>query len=129
MTNFTREEINLIHKLWIHTCFGKGHMLIDNLVKGYPSHLKGQMKDDVNNLLRKNILVKKPTRHGCAVYSKCRIQINARKGVKETLQPLLKNLIWISSKYGVFYRNYVFKIFKIHCFIGVIKRLTAYTQH
>ena len=59
MTNFTREEINLIHKLWIHTCFGKGHMIIDNLVKGYPSHLKGQMKEDVDKLLRKNILVKK----------------------------------------------------------------------
>ena len=43
-------------------------MLIDNLVKGYPSHLKGQMKDDVDNLVRKNILIQKPTRHGYAVY-------------------------------------------------------------
>jgi len=68
MINFTREEINLIHKLWIHTCFGKGHMLIDNLVKGFPSHLKGQMKDDVDNLVRRNILIKKPIKHGYAVY-------------------------------------------------------------
>jgi len=68
MTSFTREEINLIHKLWIHTCFGKGHMLIDNLVKGFPSHLKGLMKNDIENLVRKNILIKKSTRHGYAVY-------------------------------------------------------------
>jgi hypothetical protein len=68
MGNFSHEEINLIHKLWIHTCFGKGHMLIDNLIKGFPSHLKGQLKDDVDNLIRRNILVKKPTRHGYAVY-------------------------------------------------------------
>ena len=68
MIIFTREEINLIHKLWIHTCFGKGHMLIDNLVKGFPSHLKGQIKDDVDNLIRRNILIKKPTRHGYSVY-------------------------------------------------------------
>lgn len=68
MGNFSHEEINLIHKLWIHTCFGKGHMLIDNLIKGFPSHLKGQLKDDVDNLIQRNILVKKPTRHGYAVY-------------------------------------------------------------
>jgi hypothetical protein len=68
MTSYTREEINLIHKLWIHMCFGKGHMLIDNLLKGFPSHLKGHMKNDIENLVRKNILIKKPTRHGYAVY-------------------------------------------------------------
>jgi len=68
MTSFTREELSLLHKLWIHTCFGKGHMLVDNLVKGFPSHLKGHLKDDVESLVRKNSLVKKPTRHGYAVY-------------------------------------------------------------
>jgi len=88
MTNFTREEINLIHKLWIHTCFGKGHMLIDNLVKGYPSHLKGQMKDDVNNLLRKNILVKKPTRHGYAVYINVEHRLMMERELKKHFNPL-----------------------------------------
>jgi hypothetical protein len=88
MTNFTREEINLIHKLWIHTCFGKGHMLIDNLVKGYPSHLKGQMKEDVDNLVRKNILVKKPTRHGYAVY----INVEHRLMIEQVLKKHFKLL-------------------------------------
>ncbi len=43
-------------------------MLIDTLVGGFPSHIKGQMRGEVDDLIRKNILISKPTKHGFAVY-------------------------------------------------------------
>jgi hypothetical protein len=63
-------------------------MLIDNLVKGYPSHLKGQMKDDVDNLVRKNILVKKPTRHGYAVYINVEHRLMIEHLLRQHFKPL-----------------------------------------
>jgi len=63
-------------------------MLIDNLVKGYPSYLKGKMKDDVDNLLRKNILVKKPTRHGYAVYINVEHRLMIERELKKHFNPL-----------------------------------------
>jgi len=43
-------------------------MLIDNLVRGFPSHLKGNLKKAISGLIRKGLLVEKPTRHGAAVH-------------------------------------------------------------
>lgn len=43
-------------------------MLTDNLVGGFPSHIKGQMQGELDELIKKNIIIKKPSKHGKAVY-------------------------------------------------------------
>jgi len=43
-------------------------MLIDNLVGGFPSHIKGQMQGELDELINNNIVIKKPSKHGKTVY-------------------------------------------------------------
>lgn len=43
-------------------------MLIDNLVGGFPSHIKGQMQGELDELIKKNVVIKKLSKHGKAVY-------------------------------------------------------------
>ena len=61
-------QVDLLFKLWRNRCFGKGHMLIDNLIGGFPSHIKGTMQTELNDLIKNNYIIKKPTKHGHAVY-------------------------------------------------------------
>ena len=48
--------------------FWKGTYAIDNLVGGFPSHIKGQMQVELDELIKKNAVIKKPSKHGRAVY-------------------------------------------------------------
>ena len=57
--NFTDLQVDLLFKLWRNRCFGKGHMLIDNLVGGFPSNIKGQMQVELDELIKKNVVIKK----------------------------------------------------------------------
>ncbi|KAA0004635.1 MAG: hypothetical protein FE039_03010, partial [Thermoplasmata archaeon] len=66
--HFTDNQVGILYKLWRNRCFGKGHMLIDNLLKGFPSHTIKDVKNDLDDLISRNIVVKKPTGHGYAVY-------------------------------------------------------------
>ena len=43
-------------------------MLIDNLLKGFPSHSIREVRDALDDLIHKGVVIKKPTRHGYAVY-------------------------------------------------------------
>ncbi|MDI6639670.1 MAG: hypothetical protein QMD78_02475 [Methanocellales archaeon] len=63
-----KADIQILYKLFRHTRFGRGHMHMDNLTRGFPSHLKGNVKEAVNELIRKGLLVEKSTRHGIAVH-------------------------------------------------------------
>lgn len=65
---FTDYQLGLLYKLWRKRCFGKGHMLIDNLLKGFPSHSIKEIREALDELIHKGIVIKKPTRHGYAVY-------------------------------------------------------------
>ena len=82
MPIFTSRQLDLLFKLWRKKCFGKGHMLIDNLVGGFGKQKKGQMRDEVEELLRKNILILKPTTHGHSVY----INLDYRKIIEKALK-------------------------------------------
>ena len=41
---------------------------VDNVVKGDPSHLIGEMRNEIDDLIKKNIVIKIPHRHGDEVY-------------------------------------------------------------
>jgi hypothetical protein len=68
MVTFTDDELGILYKLWRNRCFGKGHMLIDNVVDGFPTNIQNQISDSIKNLIRKGVLVRKSTKHGQAVY-------------------------------------------------------------
>ena len=68
MVKFTNDELGILYKLWRNRCFGKGHMLIDNLIDGFPTKTQDSITRSVKELTRKGFLVRKPSKHGQAVY-------------------------------------------------------------
>ena len=60
------EEIKgkILHKLTRLGKFKHSHTSVDNLPKGFPSDVKGRVKDLVKELKREEILFSKPTSYG-----------------------------------------------------------------
>jgi hypothetical protein len=52
-------EAKICAKLWRQGKFGAGHIQIDTLVQGLPSHETGAARDAVDQMIREGILVKK----------------------------------------------------------------------
>lgn len=59
MRRLSLVEAKLCAKLWRQGKFGSGHMQIDTLVQGFPSHETGEARDAVDRLVRDRILVRK----------------------------------------------------------------------
>ena len=64
-----KEEIvkSLLRKLLYLGKWGGSHTSIDNLPKGFPKHLRGEIKDIAKELIKKEILISKPTSYGVEV--------------------------------------------------------------
>ena len=65
----TEEEIRktLLRRLLADRIIGGRHTAIENLPKGFPKHLRGQVKDVVKDLFKEGLLLKKPTSYGLQV--------------------------------------------------------------
>lgn len=61
-------KLDILYKLWRNRCFGKGHMLIDNVLKGFPKDRRKEFKDAVDDLIKAGVLRIKKTKYGDAVY-------------------------------------------------------------
>ena len=63
---WTDDEIKgkILHKLTRMGKFEHSHTSIDNLPKGFPSDIKGRVKDLVKELKKEKILLSKPTSYG-----------------------------------------------------------------
>ena len=72
-------------------------MLIDNLLKGFPSHTIKDVKNDLDDLISGNIVVKKPTGHGYAVYINLEYKDVVFKRLKQEYSFLRSNIwsIWM----------------------------------
>ncbi len=46
---------------------GGAHTSFDNLPKGFPGHIRGEVKDVANQLIKENFLISKPTSYGVEV--------------------------------------------------------------
>lgn len=57
----------IVKKLFHHGYIGGRHTDIENLKKGLPSHVKGDIKDAAKELIREEILMPKPTSYGLHV--------------------------------------------------------------
>lgn len=66
MENWTDEEIKgkILHKLTRLGKFKHSHTSIDNLPKGFPSEIRGRVKDMAKELKKEKILFSKPTHYG-----------------------------------------------------------------
>jgi len=69
MVVFTEIQLDILFKLWRNRCFRSSATLqIDNVVKGAPSHLIGEMREGVEALIKKNVVIKIPHKHGDKVF-------------------------------------------------------------
>ncbi len=82
MVNFTNDELALLYKLWRNRCFGKGHMLIDNLIDGFPTNIQDKITEAVKELKSKGFLVRKSSKYGQAIY----INPHMRKQIETELK-------------------------------------------
>ncbi len=57
----------VVKKLFHHGYVGGRHTDIENLKKGLPSHIKGEVKEAVKELIKEDILIPKPTSYGLHV--------------------------------------------------------------
>lgn len=66
---WTDDEIKgkILHKLIRLGKFKHSHTSIDNLPKGFPTDIRGKVKDMIKELLKEEILFKKPTSYGIEV--------------------------------------------------------------
>ena len=66
---WTDNEIKgkILHKLTRLGKFKHSHTSIDNLHKGFPSDLRGRVKESVDELVKEGILFTKPTSYGLEV--------------------------------------------------------------
>jgi hypothetical protein len=82
MGNFTDNELGILYKLWRNRCFGKGHMLIDNLINGFPTNIQDKIADSLKELIRKGFLVRKSSKYGQAVF----INLNMKRQIELELK-------------------------------------------
>ena len=69
MINLSELQVDILFKLWRNRCFRRNATLqVDNVVKSAPSHLIGDMRKALEDLIRKGIVIKIPHRHGEKVY-------------------------------------------------------------
>ncbi|MBI2105665.1 hypothetical protein HYT56_02390 [Candidatus Woesearchaeota archaeon] len=57
----------IVKKLFHHGYIGGRHTDIKNLKKGLPSHIKGDVKEAAQELIKEDILIPKPTSYGLHV--------------------------------------------------------------
>jgi hypothetical protein len=57
----------ILRKLVYLNKWGGAHTSFDNLPKGFPGHIRGEVKDVAKQLIKENFLISKPTSYGVEV--------------------------------------------------------------
>ncbi len=67
--DWTNEEIKgkILHKLARFGKFEHSHTAIEHLQKGFPGHVIGRVKENIQELKKERILLVKPTSYGMQV--------------------------------------------------------------
>jgi len=55
--NYWKVEKNVLKKLYSNQAFSQGHLLYERLTSGIPPHLKGFVKEVLNNLIKKGLVL------------------------------------------------------------------------
>ena len=62
-----QQKAFIVKKLFFHHYIGGKHTAIENLRKGLPGHMKGDIKHAVHALVKEEVLLLKPTSYGLQV--------------------------------------------------------------
>lgn len=73
---------SLLRKLVYLGKWGGSHTSFDNLPKGFPPHLRGEVKDVAKELIKKEFLLSKPTSYGVEVS----LNPNKKKEIEELVR-------------------------------------------
>ena len=57
----------ILRKLYRHRIIGGKHTAIENLTKSLPKHLIGDAKDAIDELIKEELILTKPTSYGLQV--------------------------------------------------------------
>jgi len=60
-------RLKLLQNLYKKKCYGGKHTSVENAIKGIPGHLKGKAKWALDDLVRRNIILAKPTGYGLQI--------------------------------------------------------------
>ncbi len=72
----------VLNKLYAHGCWNKGHLLVERLQSGVPSHLKGEVRYVVGDLIKQDLIrVYGRTKHGLAL----QLNIKRKKDIEELI--------------------------------------------
>ena len=72
----------IVKKLFHHGYIGGRHTDIENLKKGLPSHVRGDIKEVAKELIKEEIIISKPTSYG--------LHISLNLKVKDKFQKYLQ---------------------------------------
>ncbi|MBI4146431.1 hypothetical protein HY489_03780, partial [Candidatus Woesearchaeota archaeon] len=66
---WTKELIKgkILYKLARKEKYEESHTAVENLSKGFPKHLAGKAKEAIEELIKENIILSKPTNYGLQV--------------------------------------------------------------
>lgn len=74
----------ILRKLVFLNKWGGSHTSIDNLPKGFPGHVRGEVKDAAKQLIKENLLLSKPTSYG--------VEVSLNPDKKKEIEELVRNL-------------------------------------
>lgn len=60
-------KAGIIHKLMRRNKWGHSHTSIDNITKGFPSHLGKELKKAAKELIKEGLIIPKPTSYGLEI--------------------------------------------------------------
>ncbi|PDM26184.1 hypothetical protein CP083_05190 [Candidatus Bathyarchaeota archaeon B24-2] len=63
----TLVEKKILEKMFYDRLIGARHTSADNIPKGFPKHLRGEVRKALRSLIRKGLVVAKPTSYGLEV--------------------------------------------------------------
>jgi hypothetical protein len=79
MNNSSRDEAKILYKLMRMGKLEHAHTSIDNLIRGFPKHKRGNIKKLIPKLIKKGFLHVKPTAYGKEVS----LNIERKKEIEE----------------------------------------------
>ena len=80
---FSATQKQILYKLWRHRCFGRGQIYVDNLLQGFPSHEIDKIKNELDKLIKENVIIVIKKKHGKKVYINLEFRKEILKALKE----------------------------------------------
>lgn len=81
---YSETEKAVLKKLYVDGFVGARHTSVDNVPKGFPKHLRGDVKKAVKKLNKKGFFIVKPTSYGLEISLNPRKMKEIKRIIQET---------------------------------------------